>query len=989
MAGASLPTLLGGVAWLDDEFFYTAGRDGRVYRVTTDGTITDSKEAHTGRVRLVLGSGSRFLTADGAGVAFIWTDNLLRHFATTAVQSTAPAAYAAANVVAGIGTDLHTWDLSTLVNDPAFLVKPSGPGGRLDVVLKVGKPRAAWVSPDGLVELFNPIPADGAAVRGAVQCPVEVLLVVSSGGGNTFDLVCADGTFRRHRFPEELAAAPVAFGKPTVAQKFTRKANAGWLVSAGRDDRFAYVLDVAGGTVANSGVAVPNDSGDSVIVAVTISADGQRAVTLLSEKSGLAQRNRVLHANKPTQVGAAWVDFAPGAPIFMNAEPGSLAVSDSGATAAVVATAVAGTTPKLYRLDLTTPGTPGKPMELAGNLNYKVTQHVTFLPGDENSWLLLLGKDTDATLRTLRKVTGNATTGATTTVEVFQGPDNSQLTAAPVALPVTGGVYVASAWSDKKVHVHLLKSNDTIGDAFEAAAVDATALALSPGTPPRLACLTREGQVRVWNVDKTLVELERFTPKGTPAAGAPALGWHDDAVVLGTLDGTNLLQAEVFNPSFVKAYPIPTTLGADLTSAKTAAVRPDSAVVAVADNAGNVAFANVSAAGAPTVAANSFPVAAKVWSVEFLSERDLALVQMDNQVIFYHADAAALPTFARLSLAPAFPPDSREVFWLRRVSAHQVLVGTKTVETLLTIPDPPDGLGATLTVGPDRFVRSVGRPAVVKVGANDPWAVGFEQVKENDPHTLKVRAATVDGVGKTPVGAPPGDGLKAITAAAWAGEDTPVLGLADGRLWARPAGAGAYQAFPAQPSPNGAAVLALARSTTRSLFAFVLSLEATPNLIHLRDPANPGVELSPPLQLNAGAPPTSLAFSPANDLLAAGTSGGKILVWSLPAAPAAPVPLASNLAADSEVQDLAFFRSDELGATNRLAALSRNGGVKVWEFTVDHGAVKVAKLGSAWVNGSGASDDRRARLSWSPDGKSIAVATQDGKVVVLKPTLTP
>src|SRR5262249_49157607 len=140
-----------------------------------------------------------------------------------------------------------------------------------------------------------------------------------------------------------------------------------------------------------------------------------------------------------------------------------------------------------------------KPMKLADNLNYLVTQHVTFLPGEESKWLLLLGNDTDASLRTLRKLTGDATSGATSTVEVFQGPDNSQLTAAPAALTVTGGVYVASAWDDKKVHVHLLKTDDTVGDAFEAADVDATALALTPGMPPRLACLTRAGQVRVWN----------------------------------------------------------------------------------------------------------------------------------------------------------------------------------------------------------------------------------------------------------------------------------------------------------------------------------------------------------------------------------------------------------------------------------------------------------------------------------------------------------
>src|SRR5262249_25636144 len=148
--------------------------------------------------------------------------------------------------------------------------------------------------------------------------------VVSSNGGAMFDLVCANGTFWRHKFSEGSAEglALIRFtASPAVGQKLTRT-GAGRLLAVAGEGRQAHVLKMErGATVVTSAAAIQDVSGISKVTAMaSAGTNGPRIVALLTEGTGASQRNRVLHVATPAD--AAWIDFVTSTttPIFQGAK---------------------------------------------------------------------------------------------------------------------------------------------------------------------------------------------------------------------------------------------------------------------------------------------------------------------------------------------------------------------------------------------------------------------------------------------------------------------------------------------------------------------------------------------------------------------------------------------------------------------------------------------------------------------------------------------
>jgi hypothetical protein len=296
-------------------------------------------------------------------------------------------------------------------------------------------------------------------------------------------------------------------------------------------------------------------------------------------------------------------------------------------------------------------------------------------------------------------------------------------------------------------------------------------------------------------------------------------------------------------------------------------------------------------------------------------------------------------------------------------------------EVLLTVPTS----GTALSAGQALRAHSASALAVVTgaSGVTEPLTVGLEQAGDAGLQ-IAARLALADTLARmTPDLDPAPGGFAAVTAAAWRGREPPVFGLADGRLWVRPAPGAPYTAIPATV-PNDDPKLVRAMAQRRSVFAFAVTFDG--NNVHVRKTAQPDADAM--AALDAGAPATALQFSPQGDLLAAGTSAGNVRVWrvrvnagvwSADRQTDLPFP-------DREVQGLAFWPGR---SRLSLAALNRRGQIMIWTTTdpTDPAAFEGGRR--VTPEPPPTSPDRTASLVWSPPGTKLAVASQEGQVFIL------
>jgi hypothetical protein len=1023
-------TLLGGVAWSGD--VYTAGQDGSVYRFDptnpTAPPVPTPMPGAASRARVLLGRGGQLLTCHTDGRAYLWSDGSKPSSSAPVpgTPSASPAAYGERSAVVGIDSNFYTWDDEQGALDDhtaGSTTPPSVPesGGRIDVLTRTvnNSPttRGGWsICSKNSVLLFGLDRGHELEDRGTLPTPAPVLLAVPfpSDPQDSFVVVGTDGVFRRYEFPEDalIGGSDPGFGQAAPVG-FTRTPTGGWLVAVG-GDRKANVLEVkAPGPLGSPTVSAAALDGTDPVAAVA--APGGRPVVALLTKTD--NSSRVMRLTSPT--AAQWDSVAT---TLTAAVAGSLAVADSGKRAVVVAktSLTPGPVLQLMALDAAPPTIQAvkASSDTGGTVpfTYDATQHVAFLPGRDDA-LLLLTVDGDG-MRSLRAVsvvvTGNAATAST--VAVYKGTTaTGQLAAAPaVVSDGATGYWVASAWAKDgntppKIRVHHLPDlthNAPPGsEADSPGPGDVLAVALSRGAtatnPPRLAVLVkgqgrRDGKlvVSVRGTDAALTELESFTTAGGAlSVGPPPFGWCGDSGVVGTADTQSNLQLEAFLPAldrFPGAAPATTFSTA---AALVANGKPRRAALVDATN--KPALFDLSAW--PPKAITGFTTALSVAAVEWLSDNDFALVPTGkDQVAVIHWDGnLTTPKFTSLAWSPA---GGAKVASVRRVNDTNLLATLDSGggdRVLLTLPPDPSATGAALTPGDVRHVRARGAPAVVGP-STAPVTIGFEQLDpSNSVLSLVARAALTDAAApqSQPVTSVTGaaGSSPAITAAAWDGDSSPIFGLADGRLWARPDPSHDYGPF-TPATTTGQMVQALAIDGDGGLFAFALTLEG--GRVHVRRAGSPAADLGDPNHpLDAGAPATALLFFSLSGsrVLAAGTTGGKVRLWQLhDNGGTSGDPRDLNFSG-AEVQSLAFRPLKAQGVV-RLAGLSRLGDITVWTgdasadvgaFPQDGTALKV----TAWEsNSAGQPLGARASLVWKPDATQLAVASQDGNVFLVPVT---
>jgi WD40 repeat protein len=168
----------------------------------------------------------------------------------------------------------------------------------------------------------------------------------------------------------------------------------------------------------------------------------------------------------------------------------------------------------------------------------------------------------------------------------------------------------------------------------------------------------------------------------------------------------------------------------------------------------------------------------------------------------------------------------------------------------------------------------------------------------------------------------------------------------------------------------------------RDAFAFAWTVDG--NNVRIRSRAHADKELKN-TPLDAGAAPLALAFSPAGDFLAAGTESGIVRIWTVGEDGAdATFALLKDLALGDAhgVMSLAIWTSDD-GLTVKLAAITSRRVLKIW--TLANTAEAITPVAIPALKDAPTNADRTDRLAWSPDGNSLAVATQEGPVIVIRP----
>jgi WD domain, G-beta repeat len=1006
------PGLLSGIAWLDGGPILVVGNDGQIMTVDLVAKTfapAISKGPHDSRVRVLMGrAGRELLTADVDGKAILWTEasqpigsaNLL---AATNLSAPVPLIGPSRSVVFGADGSLYRWDLAdALIGEPKPFANDldKNPGSLWVVPKMSSKPRVAWVAKDGRrVRLYSAEKADaGKSAKGFVRAPEPVVAIAPTSDGTAFDAVAPSGVTRRFRFPEDLTPPAIVSSKfpvETVAQSLTPLDKAGHLVAADKNGT-AYLLEIAAGSdTAPTASGNPiHDMSEPTRKAIAIASDraGKRVVALLSEKDGTAgQLNRVL--NLAAFPAGAWHEDTTA---LKAARAGSLAVSDDGTAVAVVAT-TGGGDPTLFRIDLATGMAPAPiPPLTMGALafTYDATKVVTFLPGSNKDWLLLT-RDSD-TSGTLRLVSFDGMTTTTTPIaNVLAGAD---LAAPPATMPIDGGAFlIASAWSDGKIRAHSLKGTTVtpLGEADMSMLGKVCSLALSKTNGmPRLAALSiaklpkRTQTLSLFDPIASMLELERFRPGGDAPDGVPPLAWRGDDIAVATLDVSKKLGIAPFTPAFVSSLPQPSSDFPKVsktpiiqTATATAVLNLEGRVLAALGDAPAKAVVIVELGPTPKPVA-SFASPTGFSALELLSEADVALINDAGAVVVYRSDGALPRTFNAL---PAWSPaGSAKTASIRRIDGLNLLASLDSKDrVMIKLPDP--GGSGMLTAGQPRQVPGIEPPAILN-GMPAPWAVGFEEPALSP--RIRARFAGSDNLQLTrafPVPSAPAGASKTITAAAWAAHasslrDSPVLGLADGRLWVpdpdprHPELSKSYEA--PKGLKQGTLVRALAHHPDIPLVALAWTLDG--NNVRLRDRNALGIELAE-TPLDAGAPATALAFSPDGAWLAAGTFAGGVRLWSVDTNGAVPkLTSVQDLNLSNRSVEWLAFGPDT--ANPKLAAVDCRGRVRSWSATGPIAAPFAIPVTTELEKDA---NDRTYRLAWSPDAKFLAVASQKGTVFVV------
>jgi hypothetical protein len=979
--------LLAGVAWMGDGTLVAAGKDGQAWSVdlTTKAAAVAAKGSV--RVRVLLGQpiGRQFLAARDDGTASVWFDgrawgDKLRSSRAIAgdpaqLAGPVPAPGPRRAVLFASAGAIFRWDpTGSSADDPVKVAEAAlaGPGTLAVVARTKGAnrgPRAAWAGSAGAVVLSALDAGDPAkAARGIVRTPERALAVAPTPDGDAFDVLAPSGAVRRYAFPEDRAASSLtktAFPKKVLASAVAGAG--GWVVVAG-DDRNVYrvPIDPAKDEAPTPSAAAVHDGSDPSrkATAVAVAADGARVVALLDEGAGASQLNRVLDL-AAFPAGASWREDTAD---VKAAVPGSLAVSDSGKAAALVATPKAGGDPTLFRIDLAaaTPPVPVTPPATGGtpDFDYKGTGAVAFLPGSDDTWILPTGAAGAPVV--LRLVAWNGT--AATSVPIFTGPMGVGLAAPPGAISDgAGGVLIASAWDDGKVRVQSLNGTTAkdVGSADTAALGAVKALALAKVSGAFRLAAQGANWIGVFDPSGRAFEVERLD-----APGVPPLAWRGTDLVTASVDGSGLVTLASRALGFVKDF----SPGSSVPAPKAAAILGlNTKTLAALGNDTAAAVVDLSAPG--LVAALPSPPKAK--ALEFLSEGAVALLDDDGRVVVYRSDGAAMPSFT--ALPPWSPGGGAKVASVRRVDEGHLLATLDSGDEI-PLAVPAAGASGPLAAGPSRAARGLGAPAVVG-GSPAPWSVGFEA--SGSTTRLRARLAVPAGIAPLTDYAAPSP-ASPVTAAAWpddsSGGGPPLLGLADGRLWAPDTNPASSRSFdPPAGLPKTAQVAALAGRPGGALAAVAWTQDG--NNLRLRDRAAPATDLVTPL--DAGAAPTAVAFSPDGTWLAAGTLAGGVRLWRVKgeAPPAFDVPIDLD-ASPAAVAALAFAPD---GASGRLAAIDVRGNVTAWGPDARMPPAPTARLAPT-LNLDPAPGDRTYRLAWKPDdGSALAVASQKGTIFLVTP----